>query len=373
LSNAIKRPSIKKLGSSQKVRIALDAMGGDYGPSVVVEGAIMAAEEFGPGLELVLVGNSRMIDTEVERFRLKTPPFEIIHTTESVSMSESAARAYRRKKNSSLSVSLELQKSGGVAATVSAGHTGAVMTHALLILGRLEGVFRPAIAAVFPTEKDMAVILDVGANPDCKAQHLYQFGVMGSVYTSIIHEKVNPKVGLLSIGEESTKGNEVTVSTHKLFAKSLLNFNGNIEGRDILTGKCDVVVCDGFVGNIMLKFAESVGGFFRSQARHQVGKNLLSNLGAFLMRPALRRVRERLDYAEYGGAPLLGVDGITIICHGGSSPKAIKNAIRVAAVTAIDNINTKIKDKLKINECLNHNDKSESIHEIMHGLDEIED
>ncbi len=340
---------MKRLDSSQKVRIALDAMGGDYGPSVVVEGAIMAADEFGKQIELVLVGNSRMIEKEVERFKLKTAPFEIIHSSETVSMSESAIQSFRKKKGSSLAVSLDLQKRGEVNATVSAGHTGAVMTHALFTLGRLEGVLRPAIAVVFPTEKDVTVILDVGANPNCKAQHLYQFGVMGSVYTNTIHEKSNPKVGLLSIGEESSKGNELTVNTNKLFTGSNLNFTGNIEGRDVLTGRCDVVVCDGFVGNIMLKFAESVGGFFRSQAKRQVGKNILSNVGAFLMRPALRRVREKLDYAEYGGAPLLGVDGITIICHGGSSPKAIKNAIGVAAVSAADGINEKIKDNLRIN------------------------
>ena len=339
----------KELDPSLKVRVALDAMGGDYGPSVVVEGAVLAAEEYGSAVELVLVGNSRMIEMELEQFKLKSPPFEIMHASESVSMSDSAVQAYRRKKDSSLSASLELQKKGEVAATVSAGHTGAVMTHALLILGRLSGVLRPAIAVVFPTEKDKAVIIDVGANPDCKSQHLYQFGVMGSVYTNIIHEKENPKVGLLSIGEESSKGNEVVVNTHKLFAKSQLNFYGNIEGRDILTGKCDVVVCDGFVGNIMLKFAESIEGFFRSQAKRQVGKNLLSNVGAFLMRPAMRRVRAKMDYAEYGGAPLLGIDGICIICHGSSSPKAIKNAIGVAAIMASGRINDRIKKTLEAN------------------------
>jgi len=330
----------------KKVRIALDAMGGDYGPSVVVEGAIMAVEEFGDSIELVLVGNSRMIEAEMERHRLREVPLTVIHTKETISMSDSAVKAYRQKKDSSLYVALELQKKGEVAATVSAGHTGAVMAHALLMLGRLPGVLRPAIAAVFPTEKDKAVLIDVGANPDCKAQHLYQFGIMGAIYAKIVHKKANPKIGLLSIGEESSKGNEVTVNTHKLFSHSSVNFFGNIEGRDILNGKCDVIVCDGFVGNIMLKFAESVGGFFRSQAKHQVGKNLISNLGAFLMRPVMRRVREKLDYSEYGGAPLLGIDGICIISHGGSSPKAIKNAVGVAAIMAADKINEKIKSEL---------------------------
>ncbi|MCP4633641.1 MAG: phosphate acyltransferase PlsX [candidate division Zixibacteria bacterium] len=345
---SIKKP-FKNLDPSKKVRIAIDAMGGDYGPSVVVEGAILAAEEYGSGLELVLVGNSRMIEREIERFKIRTPLFDVIHTTESVLMSESATKTYRQKKDSSLSVALQLQKDMKVSATVSAGHTGAVMTHALFTLGRLKGVHRPAIAVVFPSEKDKTVLIDAGANPDCKAQDLYQFGVMGSVYANIIHEKPQPKIGLISIGEESSKGNEVTVNTHKLFTKSELNFHGNIEGRDVLAGTCDVVVCDGFVGNILLKFAESFVGFFRSQAKRQVGKNLLSNIGAFLMRPAMRRVREQMDYAEYGGAPLLGIDGICIICHGGSSPKAIKNAIGAAAVMAIDEINEKIKDKLSIN------------------------
>ena len=350
------KPPFKELDPSKKVRIALDAMGGDYGPSVVVEGAILATEEYGPSIELILVGNSRMIEMETERFTVKSSPFKIIHTAEMVSMSDAAVKAFRKKKDSSLSVSLELQKKGEVTATVSAGHTGAVMTHALLILGKLKGVLRPAIAVVFPTEKDKTVMIDAGANPDCKSHHLYQFGVMGSIYTKIVHEKSNPKVGLLSIGEESSKGNELTVNTHKLFTKSQLNFHGNIEGRDILSGICDVVVCDGFVGNIMLKFAESVGDFFRSQTKRQVGKNLLSNLGAFLMRPALRRVREKIDYAEYGGAPLLGVDGITIICHGGSSPKAIKNAIGVAAVMAIEKMNDKIKEALTANGYLDENE-----------------
>ncbi|MBD3167855.1 MAG: phosphate acyltransferase PlsX [candidate division Zixibacteria bacterium] len=357
------------------MRIALDAMGGDYGPSVVVEGALLAAAEYGQSVELVLVGNSRMIDSECERHKLGTPPFEIMHTTETVGMSENAIRAYRTKKNSSLTVSLDLQKKGKVSATVSAGHTGAVMTHSLFLLGRLSGVHRPAIAVVLPTEKDKVVVVDVGANPDCKAHHMYQFGVMGSVYASVIHAKKNPKVGLLSIGEESSKGNELTLDTHKLFTKSNLNFNGNIEGRDILTGKCDVVVCDGFVGNVILKFAESVGGFIRSQTKRQVGKNLISNLGALLIRPAMRRVREKMDYAEYGGAPLLGIDGICIVCHGGSSAKAIKNAIGVAAVMAADKLNLKIKKHLEANGNLSNgatkDGKQTSIDQADHQMDSI--
>lgn len=343
---------------TSKVRIALDAMGGDYGPHVVVEGAIQAVEEYGPMVELVLVGDSELIKKETERYKMKVPPFEVIHTTEHVGMSDKAIEAYRKKKNSSLSLSLELQKKGDVVATVSAGNTGAVMSHSLLTLGRLQGIHRPAIAVVFPTEKDKAVLIDVGANPNCKPSHMYQFGVMGSVYANIIHEKPNPRVGLLSIGEESSKGNEVTVDTNKLFSKSKLNFYGNIEGRDILAGNCDVIVCDGFVGNIILKFAESIGGFFRSQAIRHVGKNLLSNIGAVLMRPVMRRVREKMDYAEYGGAPLLGIDGICIICHGGSSPKAIKNAIGVAAVLAGDGINERIKETLELNGDLGDKDSN---------------
>jgi len=332
---------------NEKIRIAVDAMGGDYAPAVVVEGAVMAQNENHRDLELILVGEREKIDRELFRLKATHLPLEVQNASELITMNDHAVESLR-KKDSSIAVGMRLQKEGRVDAFVSGGNTGAVMTHALMTLGRLEGVNRPAIASFLPSEKGIVVVLDAGANAECKAQNLHQFGVMGSIYTSYVLRKENPKIGLLSIGEESTKGNELTLTTYKLLSEDTsLNFIGNVEGRDVLKGTCDVVVCDGFVGNIVLKFAESIDGFLTWMVKKRVKESLLFRLGAFLVKVSIRDLRKVLDYAEYGGAPLLGVNGVCIICHGESPPKAIKNALKLAAEMVREEVNEHITKILR--------------------------
>jgi glycerol-3-phosphate acyltransferase PlsX len=325
-----------------KTRIAVDAMGGDLAPSSVVEGSIWAHRENHGNFEMVLVGEKEEILSELSRLKATDAPFVIHHASQRISMGDEAVESLK-KKDSSIAVGMRLQKEGRVDGFISGGNTGAVMTHALMTLGRLKEIHRPAIASLLPTEKGIVVVLDAGANTECKAINLYQFGVMGSVYTSHVFRKPNPRVGLLSIGEESTKGNEVTLLAHKLLSEDRsLNFIGNVEGRDVLKGTCDVVVCDGFVGNIVLKFAESIDGFLTSLVKKRVKESLLFRLGAFLVKVSIRDLRKVLDYTEYGGAPLLGVNGVCIICHGDSPPKAIKNALKLAAEMVKEKVNQRI-------------------------------
>ena len=327
---------------NEKIRIAVDAMGGDYAPAAVVEGSILAQNENHRDLELILVGEREKINQELSRLKATDSPLTVQNASEMVTMNDQAVESLR-KKDSSIAVGMRLQKQREVDAFVSGGNTGAVMAHALMTLGRLEGVNRPAIASFLPSEKGIVVVLDAGANTECKAQNLYQFGVMGSIYTSYILRKKNPRIGLLSIGEESTKGNELTLSTYKFLSEDpTLNFIGNVEGRDVLKGTCDVVVCDGFVGNIVLKFAESIDGFLTWLVKKRVKESLLFRLGAFLVKVSIRDLRKVLDYAEYGGAPLLGANGVCIVCHGESPPKAIKNALKMAADMVRERVNEHI-------------------------------
>lgn len=335
--------------SDSTVKIAIDAMGGDNAPFSVVAGAVMASRVIPPDVELVLVGRGDLIRAELKSLAAINRPLEIVEAPDIIDMADDPIEAVRRKKNSSINIGLALQKEKIADAFVSAGNTGAVMAASLFTLGRLEGVDRPAIAALFPTEDGVALVLDVGANSDCKAHHLFQFGVMGAIYSKYILRVKNPKVGLLSIGEERSKGNELVIASHKLLDQSGLNFCGNVEGRDILKGTADVVVCDGFVGNIVLKFAESVEGFIFQLLRKKIRGNLFATIGAFLMKPAFRSFKQSLDYAEYGGAPLLGINGVCIICHGSSSPKAIMNAILAAATVVRRQVNFVIQEKLKEN------------------------
>jgi glycerol-3-phosphate acyltransferase PlsX len=335
--------------ASDKIRVALDAMGGDYAPHAVVQGAALAWQEARDEIELILVGDKGQITSEISNLGVPVPPFDIRHAPEAIAMGEQAMEVMRRKKGSSIAVGMNLLKEKKVDAFVSGGNTGAVMATALLKLGRIEGVSRPAIASCLPSEKGIVVVLDVGANAECKPHNLYQFALMGSIYCNYVLEVKKPKIGLLSIGQEQTKGNELILDTHKLLSRSPLNFVGNVEGRDVLKGTCDVVVCDGFVGNIVLKFAESIDGFLVSLVRKRVKESLLFRLGAFLLKISLRDLKKSLDYAEYGGAPLLGVDGVCIICHGESSPKAISNAIKLAHNMVKNELNSHIKEKLAQN------------------------
>ena len=271
----------------------------------------------------------------------------IVHASETIDMDESPASSLRKKKDASIVVATRLHKQGEVNGVVAAGHTGAAMAASLLTLGRLEGVSRPAILAPFPSEHGVCSVLDVGANTGCKPYHLYQFALMGSLYVNHVYHVQRPTVGLLSIGEEVSKGNELTFGAHELLKSSSLNYIGNVEGRDILKGTADVVVCDGFVGNILLKFAESFWDFLSSNIKRAGNVTLTRRVGAFLFKPALRDFKKQLDSHEYGGAPLLGIDGVTIISHGSSSPLAIKNAIYVAERMVQERVNHYIEKQLR--------------------------
>ncbi|MGE5174275.1 MAG: phosphate acyltransferase PlsX, partial [Betaproteobacteria bacterium] len=279
----------------------------------------------------ILVGIEQVVQKELDRHsQAKKLPIEIRNATEVVDMLDSSATVFRRKKDSSIRVANELVKSGEAVAVFSAGHTGAAMSTSLFVLGRIEGVERPAIATFMPTIKGTCIVLDVGANVDCKPNHLLQFAIMGEVYARYFLKNPNPRVGLLSIGEEETKGNELTKEAFKLLTETSLNFIGNVEGRDVMAGKADVVVCDGFIGNVVLKMSEAVAETIGLMIRENIGDNLIRKFGYLMMRPAFRALKRRIDYAEYGGMPLIGINGISIISHGRSSGHAVKNAIRVA-------------------------------------------
>jgi glycerol-3-phosphate acyltransferase PlsX len=311
-------------------RVALDAMGGDRGPVVNIEGAVAAAREL--GLSVLLVGNEDELSRSLLRHSTNGLGITICHAPETVGMDESPSAALRKKKHSSIRVGLELVKRGEADAFISAGNTGAVMATAMVTLGSLPGVERPAIALIVPTLRGQSILLDAGANADCKPRHLLQFAIMGDIYARQVMGKKSPTVGLLSIGEEESKGNELTREAFKeLEEERSLNFTGNVEGREVFSGAADVIVCDGFTGNIALKISESAAEFFTVLLKEELEKGLVGKLGALLTRGAFRRFKKRVDYTEYGGAPLLGVGGICIISHGRSTAKAIKNAIRVAA------------------------------------------
>jgi len=333
------------------MKIAVDAMGGDNAPHAIVAGAVQAARAFGVGI--ILVGIEQLIRAELKKYPdAQSLPIEIRNATEVVDMLDSPSTVFRRKKDSSIRVANQLVKSGEAVAVISAGHTGAAMATSLFVLGPLEGVERPAIATYMPTIKGTSIVLDVGANVDCKPNHLLQFAVMGEVFAKYSLKNLNPRVGILSIGEEETKGNELTKEAFKLLTETSLNFIGNVEGRDVLTGKADVVVCDGFIGNVVLKVSEAVAETITSIIRENIGNNLVRKLGYLMMKPAFNILKRRLDYAEYGGAPLLGINGISIISHGRSSDRAIKNAIRVATDFANSEINKHIKADIEKNMSL---------------------
>lgn len=306
------------------MRIALDAMGTDHAPRTEVAGAVGALRELDPALEIVLVGDRELIEAEVARHEdVPAGRLHIHHAPERVLPSDAPASVVRRKPKSSIVVGLRLQKEGGADAFVSAGSTGAVMAASLFVLRPLPGVERPSVGTFFPTRDRPVLLLDAGTNVDCKPRHLVQFAHLGHVYVQDVLGVERPRIGLLNIGEEPEKGDELAVETYRLLAAEPgLNFVGNIEGREIVSGSCDVLVADGFVGNVLLKFYESVAGFILDLMQREVERS-----GAVL---EMDNILKTLDYSEYGGAPLLGVDGVSIICHGGSSPKAIRNAIRVA-------------------------------------------
>lgn len=317
------------MSSTSAVRVALDAMGGDRGPEVTVEGAVAAARELGS--TVILVGDEQVLRNHLARHDTGGLAIGIRHAPEAVEMGESPMAALRKKKHSSIRIGLDLVKRGDAEAFVSAGNTGAVMATALVVLGPLPGVERPAIAVVVPTLTHQAVLLDVGANVDCKARHLLQFAIMGNVYARDILGQPRPRVGLLSIGEEESKGNELTREAFKeMEDEPALNFIGNVEGRDVFSGAADVIVCDGFTGNVALKISEGLVETMFHLLREELKKDLRGRAGSLLLVPAFRRFKRRIDSSEFGGAPLLGVNGVCMISHGRSTGKAIRNAIRAA-------------------------------------------
>ena len=311
------------------MRIALDAMGTDRHPDVEVQGAVQALRELPGDFRIVLVGDQAKIEAELAKVGdYPRDRLDIVHAAQTITASDSPATAVRRKPESSIAIGLTLHKQGEADAFISAGNTGAMMAASLFLLGTLPGVARPTVTTMLPTATGPILLTDAGANVDCKPQHLRQFAQLAAVYAKDVLGVANPRIGLLNIGEEPEKGNELAVETHRLLSESDLNFVGNIEGRDIIRGACDVLVTDGFVGNVLLKFYESVATFmYRLVAK---------GLGEKAAEVDLDRIFHLFDWTEYGGAPLLGVNGVSIICHGGSPPRAIRNAIRVA-IQAVEN------------------------------------
>jgi glycerol-3-phosphate acyltransferase PlsX len=327
------------------ITIALDAMGGDNAPRAEVEGAVLAAREL--DVRVVLVGVEATVRQELARHRAKGLPIDVANATEVIAMTDSPSQAFRRKKDSSVHVAARLVREGKADGLVSAGNTGAVMTTVRFILGTLAAVDRPALAAPFPTSKGtVTVIIDVGANVDSKPEQMEQFAVMGEIYYRAIFGTKRPRVALLSIGEEEMKGNELTREAANLLKQTTLNFTGNVEGRDVFNGDVDVIVCDGFIGNVALKISEGVVLHITGLLKTALTSSLSAKAGYVLARKAFKEFRKKIDYSEYGGAPLLGVRGTAVIGHGSSNPNAIKNAIRVAAELCRSRVNEKIDREL---------------------------
>ena len=336
--------------SSNKTVIAVDAMGGDLGPSVVVPGAIEAARQ--TGAKILLVGNEATLDGELNRLSPSGVDLEIVHAPEVAGMDEKPSDILRRKKNASIQVACRLVRDGAAQGVVSAGHSGASVACGMFIMGRIPGVERPALASLLPTEKEPVVLLDVGATVDCKPYNIFQFGLMGDAFARDSLNKESPRVGLLSIGEEEGKGNSQVKEAYELFKMAQnLNFSGNIEGRDLFTGEMDVAVCDGFVGNVALKLSEGLGlSLSRVLKRELLNSGFLPKLGSLLAKSAFRRFAKVVDYAEYGGAPLLGLQNISIVCHGRSNAKAICNATRMATLFVEKETNKRLMETICANE-----------------------
>lgn len=332
--------------------IAIDAMGGDHAPKSEVEGAIQAARE--QYARVILVGQEPVLRAEMRKHPgAAVLPIEIHHASEFITMEDSAAKAVRTKKDSSIRVACRLVRDGIAQGVVSAGNTGAVMATAKMVLGMARGVDRPALAMALPTGTGQpVVVVDVGANVDCSPEMLAQFAVMGEIYSRLIFHTSRPRVGLLSIGEEEHKGNELTRAVSPLLKGLPINYLGNVEGRDIFTGMADVIICDGFVGNVVLKVSEGLVDVFKIMLKESLQANLTRQIGAALSAGAFAEFKKKLDYSEYGGAPLLGLKGVSIICHGRSNPNAIKNAVRVAAEFSQGGVSEKIEAELDNPEVL---------------------
>ncbi|MBN2452758.1 MAG: phosphate acyltransferase PlsX [Candidatus Omnitrophica bacterium] len=327
------------------MRIVVDAMGSDNAPEVEVEGALQAAQEYDH--EVILVGDEVAVKRELDKHGGANDKITVVHAPEKIEMHEPAALSVRRKRKSSIVLGLDLIKHDKADSFISAGNTGAVVCAATLSLRMLPGIERPGIAIAIPTMKGTTVIIDVGANIDPKPIHMFQYAVMADAYCRYILHKPSPKIGLLNVGEEESKGTEFIKEAHTLLSESKLNFIGNIEGRDIYVGNADIVLCDGFVGNVILKVSESVVDTLVKMIKNEIQSSVIATIGAALAGSAFASLKKKMDYAEYGGAPLLGIDGRVIISHGSSTAKAIKNAIRVAAEFKTQNVNRHILEELE--------------------------
>jgi len=335
---------------AQKPVLAIDAMGGDFGPSVVVPGAVAAAHDL--NARILLVGREDEIRAELAKLDLDGTDIDVVHASEVAEMKEKPSEILRRKKDASIQVACRLVRDNHAHGVISAGHSGATVACGMFIMGRVHGVERPALASVLPTEKKPTILLDVGANVDCRPYHLFQFGLMGAAYARDLLNRETPRIGLLSIGEEEGKGNLQVKEAYELFKMvEELNFVGNIEGRDLFTGDMDVAVCDGFMGNVALKLSEGLGtSLCRILKRELLNSGLMAKFGALLSRGAFRRFAKIVDYAEYGGALLLGLRGIAIVCHGASNQKAIHNAVKLASMFVEKKTNERLVETISANE-----------------------
>jgi len=328
------------------MKVAVDAMGGDHAPQAIVEGAMQAAKKQDLD-EVILVGDQVLIERELAKHHWSGSNVTIVHTPQAVQMHELPSRVLRAKHDTSISVAMDLMKDGACDAVVTAGNSGAAMAIGMWKMKKLEGVERPALAGIHPTLNGASVLIDAGGNVDCKPIHLVQFAIMGEIYARFVLDKERPHVGLLSNGREDSKGNELTKKVHAILKKSSLNYFGYVEGTDISSGIVDVIVCDGFVGNVALKSSEGIADSMSAMLRAATRKSLWARIGYFFMRQVQEGIRRRIDYSEYGGVPLLGINGTCFICHGHSSPKAIKNAIRAASEYVRSDINRLLLDALR--------------------------
>lgn len=330
----------------QRIRVVLDAMGGDFAPDREVEAAVLAVRAFGNDLELVLTGDEPVLREKLRAHGKAGESVRVVHASQVITMDDSPTASVRQKRDASLSVGMRMHAEGQADACVSAGNTGAVLSAATLILGRIKGVSRPTIGTFIPAEEGVCLLVDAGTNVDCRAQQLFEFGVMGSLHYSIAFHKERPTVGLLNVGHEPSKGTDVVLEAYGMLENGPVNFVGNVEGRDILKAKADVVVCDGFVGNIVLKFGESVPSFLRSLLGRAAKASFMNMVVLGLSRSTLRKALRVLDPNEYGGVPVLGVNGVAIIGHGSSSVVGIKNMIGKAIETAKSGLHTRIQQTL---------------------------
>lgn len=328
------------------MRIAIDAMGGDHAPGAIVAGAIAAAVEW-KDTELILVGNQELIEEQLKLDKERPANLTIRHASEVIGGEDEPVRAVRRKKDASMVVAGRMVKEREADAMISAGNTGALMTTGLLVVGRMEGIERPALAPMIPTLDEVGVLaLDLGANMDAKPEHLAQYALMGSLYRNKVHGLSKPRVGLLNVGTEAGKGNELTKLAYPLLEQLPVHFVGNVEARDVLSANCDVLVCDGFAGNIMLKSLEGAAGTIFSLLKEQFGKSLKTKLAAALIMPELRGIKNKLDYAEHGGAPLLGLSGLVVKAHGSADANSVKNAVRQARIALQNKLVDSISDEI---------------------------